>query len=424
MAALLLGLLLTVGDSRAATTNGTFTPVVSRQSKAADTANVTELAGAGPSESIWSASEAHLNLGRNTSIRLSVDLSSTFNDNIFLSQADEVSDTIFALTPGITFEFGRNSQWHGDFMFADAFTRYADETAPDANLWTLAGSIGYERGRLNLGAEYSYRQIYQNSQSTAGTTTNTVNRSNVTNISLTAESPLTAKTTISVGVNYYRNVYETPGLIGSEDVKVPLNFNFAITPKVSLSTGFSYGTTDPIGGDQSGKDFDFNLGARGQFTPKLGGKISVGYLTREVGDLPKEKMLGFDGALSYEFLPNVQSNFIFSHDFGTGTQGSSLQTSAYTFDLQATLTPQWVLSSGLTYRRIEYGDVVFGPATAQPTSSSLRADDYWEANLQASYYPAEWLRTSLQYTLSSNHSTQTSARYSNNLLNLLVGWQY
>jgi hypothetical protein len=370
----------------------------------------------------WETSPPKLSLGENASFRLITDLGVRYEDNIFATAENQTGDTVISVSPGLEFRFGQSSQIHGSVLYQEAFTRYVDETAPNASLGTGRADFAYEHGRLSVAAGLSAQQRYQNSQAVAGLGQGAVTRSDVLNIHTSAETPLTAKTSFSVGANVSRTEYKTPGLIGSQDFTLPINMYFDVTPKVSLSTGFVYGKVKPQGGGKNARDWDYNIGARGNFTPKLSGHLSVGYSSRQVGDNPTENMLGFNGSFDYEMTPQINSTLVFSRDFGTGAEGSSLQTSSYSFQLSAALAPQWQLGTGITYRNVAYGAVVF--ASTNPLPASGRDDNYFEASVQATYQPVRWFNTSLEYTLSSNRSTLPGACYTTNVLNLVMGWQY
>ncbi|MBC7855400.1 MAG: hypothetical protein IAF94_18385 [Pirellulaceae bacterium] len=394
-----------------------------RRQKEEISPNINQVAG-----SAWETSPPKLSLGDNASLRLMAQIRVRYDDNIFASGVNQVSDTIVSVTPGLEFLFGHNSRIRGSLFYQEAFTRYLDGAAPNANLGTGRAAIGFESGRLALAGRIALQQLYQNNQDVAGLGQTTVTRTDVLNIHTSAESPLTAKTSLAVGADINRNQYKTAGLIGSRDLTLPLKVFFEMTPKVAVSTGFSYGKVTPQGGGPESRDLDYNIGARGNFTSKLSGTLSVGYRTRRVGTEPAENMWGFDGAFDYEMTPQVSSSFVLSRNFGIGSQGQSLKSNSYSFELTAAPTPQWRFGTGLAYRHVAYGARVFLPppvvGSSPPPTPTDRSDDYWEGNVQATYFPGGSFSTSLGYTLSSNRSTLPGARYSGNVLNLLLGWQY
>jgi polysaccharide biosynthesis protein VpsM len=354
---------------------------------------------------------------------ITVELAVRHDDNIFLTDTEQVSDTIISATPGVEFRFGRDAQIHGSFTYKEAFTRYADQTVANAALGSGRANIGYTGARLVVSGAVSFQQLYQPNRDLAGQGQKAVYRSDVLNIQTSAESHFSTKTSVMVGANYSRTEYKTAGLIGSRDIAMPLRFYYKITPKVDLSTGFTYRKVKPQEGGNESRDLDYNIGARGNFTPKLTGEFSVGHTSREVGNNPGENLWSFDGSFGYEITPKTTSSLALSRDFGVGAQGASLQTTSYAVRLSTVPTPQWQFGTGITYRRVAYGPNVFTKTPAPPPTVA-RNDNYWECSLLATYIHSAWLSTSAEYTLSANRSTLPGPRYSGNVLSLLVGWRY
>lgn len=361
-------------------------------------------------------------LGDGANLSFLANLDTRYDGNIFLTQIDETSDTVITATPRLEFQYGRKAQFHGKLGIEEAFTRYARKTAPNANLAAGDASIAYTGASVSANASITFRQNYQNTREVAAMGLNQVNRSDSLNIHASAETILTGKTSFSAGADFNRLKYKTAGLIGTQDLAFPVKFFLNLTPKVSLSAGGVYRSVNPPGSTTDGRDMGYNVGVRGDFTPLMSGQFSVGYLTRKVADNPSESMFTFDGLLSYQVSSKTSSTMSLSRDFGTGAQGASLQTTSYGFSLMTVPTPQWQFGTGLSYRRVAYGPVVFPGNPAPPVAG--RNDDYWEGNLYASFQPTSSLSTSLKYIASSNHSSQSVAEYANNVLNLTIGWKY
>lgn len=363
-----------------------------------------------------------ITVGKNAYLSLTAELSARHDDNVFLTNTDTVSDTIISLTPGIEFHFGQNSLAHGSMAYKDAFTRYASKSAPNVTLGTGSADFGYDNGSLKAAGSASFQQLYQNNSDVAALAQKTIFRRDVLNIAASAESQLTGKTSVKAGADFNRTEYKTAGLIGSQDLGWPLKFYFETTPKVSLSTGLTYRSVKAQNGGPSGRDMDYNIGARGNFTPKLTGEFSVGYQTREVGDNPKENLWGFNGSFRYDFTPKTDATLVMARNFSAGALGDSLKSSTYSFRLSTEPTPQWQFGTGISYRDVGYGPAVF--SLNNTTVTTDRKDGYWEGNLQATYFYTNSLSATADYTLRDNHSTVPGVRFSNNLLSLILGWRY
>ena len=390
------------------------------QTAATDTADAPDTLA--DSSMIENRARSRDSLGENSKIDISATLSVRRDDNVYLARADKVADTIIALTPGVAYSFGQNSLAHGSVSYKNALTRYVDKSAPNVALSNGAADFGYDGANTSVAAAASFMQMNQNNSDVAALGQKAIYRRDVLALNANAETHLTAKTSVMTGVNFNRSEYKTGGLTGSQETEIPLKIYFETRPKLALSTGLSYRRVAPQNGGEKGKDFDYNLGARGEFTPKLSGQISVDYRTREVGNNPKENLWGLNGALNYEITPKTASSLVFSRDFRTGALGESLKSSNYSFRVTTDLSRQWQFGASLTYRQVEYGPLVF--SLNNSITAVDRNDNYWEGDLQASYLIRSWLSASADYTIRSNHSTLAGAQFSNNLLSLMLGWRY
>ncbi len=368
------------------------------------------------------SSPSKISLGQNTKISLTAELSVRQDDNVFLNSTDEVSDTIIAVTPGIEFRFGQNSLIHGSLNYQNAFTRYVDKSAPDVSLSTADADFGYKSGNLEVISSASFRQMNQNNSELATVGQKSIFRRDVAGFNSSAEARLSAKTSVKTGLNYYKTDYKTGGFTGSQETEVPFKIYLEATPKVSVSAGLAHRWVNPQNGGVSGRDQDYNIGARGDFTAKLNGEFSLNYRTRKVGNNAAENLWGFNGGVNYEVTPKTVSSLVVASDFSTGALGESLKNSRYAIRISSAPTPQWQLAAGLSYRRVQYGPRVFGVNNTPVTLD--RDDRFWEGNIQATYLCRSWLSVSADYTLRSNRSNLLAAQFSNNVLSLMVGWRY
>lgn len=355
-------------------------------------------------------------------ITVTADFGVSRDDNIYLTDTDKNSDTIVSVTPGLAFRLGQNSLANFSIGYRQAFTRYENGSVPNVSLGAGSAAFGYETGSLTVAGAATFQQLNQNNREVASLGQKAIYRRDQLGINTSAESRFTAKTSGRIGANYNKSEYKTGGFTGSEEIGVPVKLYLAATPKVSMSVGAGYRRVKPQNGGETGRDMDYNIGARGEFTPKLSGELSVNYRTRQVGSYAAEDLWGFSGAFSYELTPKASASLDVSRDFSTGALGESLKNSSYAFKASAELTQQWQMGAGLVYRHLNYGPPVFSPTNA-PTQTG-RNDRYWEGNLQASYRFRSWLSATADYTLRNNDSTLPGAQFSNNILSLTVGWRY
>lgn len=363
-----------------------------------------------------------ISFSSNSSFNVTADLSVRRDNNVYLTKTNKVGDTIIAVTPGVEFRYGQNSLAHGSLNYKNSITRYVDKTSENVALSDGAADFGYDNGVLKIDSNALFQQLNQNNNTVAGLGQNAIYRRDIFGFNTSVESHLTAKTSLMTGVNYNKSEYKTGGLTGSQETTVPLKFYLETTPKVSVSAGLSYRRVTPQNGGASGKDLGYNIGARGLFTAKLSGEFSLDYRTRTVGTNAKENLWGINGALNYELTPKTTSRLVMTNDFSTGALGESLKNSGYALRLMSDPTPQWQLSTGLSYRKTEFGPYVFRLNNA--LTQQDRTDNSWDADLQASYLFRSWLSASVNYTLRRNSSTLADAEYTNSIISLILGWRY
>src|SRR5581483_7665497 len=152
-----------------------------------------------------------------------------------------------------------------------------------------------------------------------------------------------------------------------------------------------------------------NVGARGEFTPKLVGKIQVGLNTRQLNSGGSENQLGVDASATYELTPKTNLQFGASNDFGTSPQGQ--QQKNLTLNGQATtkISEEWSVNAGASFRAIDYG---------------TRTDDYWEGTLGATYTLNANIRFIGAYVYRRYNSDISASEFSNNVFSLAANLRY
>ncbi len=296
---------------------------------------------------------------QNTSFYLTAQLGARYDDNIFESHTDKVSDTVITLAPGAEFQYGRDSQSHGSVSYQEAFQHYADHKVANATLGNGKADYGYDGGNLTATAAASFQQLYQTNLDVLGLATRQLTRSDVIGLGGSVESQLTGKLTGHIGTDFSWTNYKTQGLVSNEYTDVPFKLYFKATPKVDLSTGITYAVENPKGGGPTGRDLFYNVGARGSFTPKLSGEFSLGYQTRTVANNPQQDIWGFNGTLNYQLTPKSSSALVFSRQFSTSALGQTLINSHYGLMVSTSVTPRWQAGASLAYLNLDYGPTVF-----------------------------------------------------------------
>lgn len=372
-------------------------------------------------------------LDNNSAFHAKADVSIRHDDNVFLQKTDKTSDEIVSVSPGVDFGFGQNSLTHGTLAYQVDFVRYVHHSSPSTHLSHGLADFGYSSETLNLAASAAYNQSNQNDRDVLVDGSRAIIRTNSLTTAVTGEGSLSPKVSLKTGATYAKTSYPTPQtpppsakpptpLIGNKEFGVPLNVYYKVTPKIDLSAGATYRTVTPDNGGTGSHDWYYNVGARGEFTPKLHGEFSVGERKRQTENNTDDSLLGFNSALTFDLTPKTSAILSLSRDFSASATGESLHNSTYGLRLATTFSPQWEASTGISYRKVNYGEQLFRAVST--TTKTTRQDDYWEGNLSVSYIFSSWLTTSAGYTLRNNNSTVSGVEFSNSLLSLVMGLRY
>lgn len=355
---------------------------------------------------------------------LSAQVGASHDDNVFRSETNKVGDTIVSLTPAVNVRWGGDALFHGNLDLSESFNRYTGKSSPNVNLGRGSLQLGYDSGsEVSASLGTSFAQLNQTNADILSSGRTTLVRTDVFSANGGFSMPLGVKTGFRLGTDYSSVDYKNGVLIGNKTLRVPLDFFYRITPKTNVSLGYAYSTQRPDGTGPHSQDHYFNLGASGEFTPKLTGNVSAGVQTRRVGTNPTEQVFAFNGNLAYELTPKVNATLALNRNFNISAIGATTTNTAVRLGLTAELSPQWQLTAGVGRLVNDYGDTVFraGPLAGPGV---LRRDHMWEASLMARYLANSWLAVSASYSLNRNSSTLAGLNYQSNLLSLLLDLSY
>jgi len=324
------------------------------------------------------------------------------DDNIFLA-SNATSDTIFDINPGLEITFGKDAALKGSLTLVDAFANYSDNSGLNTNLFSGDFRAAYDDAKLKLKFNTGYHELNQNSVDIQGLT-----RRDQFVIGTGAEVEISQITSVGAGVNFTHENYKRKTYGDSDDLSVPVNFYYKWTPKVDLSAGYRYRNYETtIGLDST--DHYFNIGARGEFTPKLTGEFSAGVTTREFSKGGNETLPGFDGRLTYALTPKTSLQFGGSNDFGTSPQGQQQKNLSFNGSISTNIDEQWSVNAGLSSRSIDY---------------YTRTDDYIEGNVGVSYTVNAYVKINAAYVYRNNASDLASGEFTNNVFSLSASLRY
>jgi hypothetical protein len=206
-----------------------------------------------------------------------------------LDSANEQNDTIFSFTPGLDLVFGKGAATSGNVYYKEEIRRYTDADNQNTELSDVGTKIAYNNGLTKGNFNASYKQTAQNDNDTAAT--GTIVRRKLTDLGGDVEFGLTEKTSLAVGAGFNKTNYGPASYVDSDVWSLPIDVYYKASPKLDWSLGYRYSSTDLSGAGVDSDDNFFNIGARGEFTPKLTGQIRVGLTQRSFDNGGDENLL-------------------------------------------------------------------------------------------------------------------------------------
>lgn len=352
-----------------------------------------------------------LAIGDNAELFLTARTEVRHEDNVTFSSDNEIKDEVFEVVPGAEILFGKNSVTKGSFQVFERLVSFSDHTSLNSNLSNLVFESNYSGAKLELGANASFRELNQNSRDTANAAT--LVRRDAYAAGLNGEYALTEKSKIGLAGRYDRTHYKVDPYVDQTNYTVPANYYFAITEKVDLSAGVQYRKNEVDAPNADSDDYYFNVGSRGEFTPKLSGKFNVGYNLRkpEASGADDETGLGLNAGLVYAYSPKTSFTLDLSRDFSTASDASGTELSSLMLGASTNLTAAWAVNANLGYSQYDY-------------LAGGRTDDYIVAGVGVTYTYNEFVNIEAGYTFNDNSSDISTAEFTANVLRIAANFRY
>jgi Putative beta-barrel porin 2 len=333
-------------------------------------------------------------------LRLSV--RGVYDDNIFISHTDRVSDYYFAIEPSITVGFGDIEGRGGNYIRLDympsviLFVDHSDEDTVE-HLIRLEGQYHFSRLTLNLTQDVDILDG-ANLNSTLDTTGLWANvdvsartRLNLYATRLRANYELSGK--LFLAGEFNASIYDYPDFISSQNISGGLYINYQWTPKVLVGLGgtIGYDFVDDPNPDQSFEQA--NLRINYQATGKLSLATSVGVEVRQ-----------FDGHRGDRVTPVFEVGAIYNPFDGTSitlAAGRRMLNSGFFADQDFATTYVIARIQQRLFQRIYLGLAVgyessdyFRTATGV---SATRNDDYYFVEPSVDVLITRWLSAGVYY---------------------------
>jgi polysaccharide biosynthesis protein VpsM len=350
-----------------------------------------------------------LAIGDNAELFLTGRAEARFEDNVTLADTNKVSDEIFEVTPGFEVLFGKSSLLRGTFAASNRIVTYSDNNQLNNNLPSASLSASYEGAKVNYSGSLSYARDNQNTRDTSNVGVDSLRETY--NGSLNAEISLTEKSKVGTGISYSATAYDSLAYSDQESYSLPVNYFFAIRPKIDLSAGFRYASTDTDFGGGSSEDFYYNVGARGSFTPKLSGRFDTGYTVRKPEAGSSEGTYTLNAGLSYAYSEKSSFTLDIARGFDTAADASSLESSSINLGASTQFSSAWSANATIGYQILDYVGV-------------NRKDNYLTFSLGATYTYNEYLTFGAGYSLADNNSDNAGLDFVANTFRLSANFRY
>lgn len=356
-------------------------------------------------------------IGSGAELFLTGTLGVRVDDNIFLERNGR-DDVIFDINPGVELTFGKNAQVKGALTVSHNFASYADNSNLNTNLLQADFVSKYDDAKTKLGFNAGFHELNQNAPDIRGLT-----RRDVTTIGGNAEVEVSQKMSVGSGVAFLHENYKRRNYDDADELTVPLDLYFEMTPKLDLSAGYRYRDREITGVGADSTDHFFNFGARGDFSPKLTGVFKVGYASRKLSSTAAtptapatrsrdENLLGLDASFAWELSSKSSLQIAASNDFGVTPQGDQQENLTFNASLTTKLTTEWMVNGGFSYRQIAYAN---------------RDDDFWEFSLGTNYVVNSNVRLTAGYTrrdYSTDNRLFAGSEFKNNVFNVSASLRY
>lgn len=346
----------------------------------------------------------------------------SWQSNLFRDDVNEVEDFLLTLSPGFDFNFGRGVS-NADFRVVTRYDilRYDKSDDWDTETFHIKALGSYQASRLTLNGAVSFDENQTTLQDNV--TPGLLVESDTTAANVKGEYVVSPKFSVGSGVSYSEREYtsQAASYADRETYSIPVDVFYELTPKVDLSFGYQYSTSDVEATTTQPNAYEteshfFNVGARGALLPKLVGSVKVGYRQQNtdysgaVAD-KDDSGLGIDTSLVWSQSPKLTHTLLIARDFGSSAVGSRVEESSVNYKTSYRIDSQWGASTNFGYSLREYLE-------------SSREDIYYSAGARVSYVPNQYWSFSGGYTYMDNDSDVSANSYNNHKLDVSASLRY
>ena len=336
-----------------------------------------------------------------------------YDDNLYLSTTGAKSTGVATFNAGVSVEFGADALAKNILTLSEQFIRYTSASSQDNNLAQAQyiGSYSDAKSKIDLAVSYA-----ENAQNNRDARLNGIIVENtLTSVSPKFEWTLSPKTAFDVATTWENNNYKTAGFSDRTSWSIPVNFYYEVAPKLQASAGYRHRSDDQKGA-ADGSDNFYNLGARGEFTPKLSGTFNIGYnerTTKSFGPTrsSKDSSVGIISKFDFAFSQKTQFRASIGNDYQNGGTGATQKMLKIGGGVTSALSEQLSLDASLDYSKNDY-------------LVGNRSDDLWHANVGGTYKFNKYVNLKGEYTYQNNASNAAGSDFKSNVFAVSASVRY
>jgi len=356
-----------------------------------------------------------------------------WQSNVFSDESGAVDDFEYTVTPGFEVNVGRGlSNLDLSIITRYEIVRFDEVTDLNNELFHIKAVGSYAGSRLTLNGLVSYDESQSNGPDGNDNQKGKLSASETTAANLNGEYTLSPKFSFGAGVNYNNREYKEGSSADRESYTVPLDIFYELTPKVDLSIGYTYTSTEVLGtvsgtaevGDYDKEQHFVNIGARGDLLPKLNGSFKIGFNTMDSddpntqdgvvpgrSDRDSSSSLGLDASFTYLATAKVNTQLSLNRNFDVAGQGESTEATRVDLSANYSINTRYTATANLGYTLREYVD-------------TKREDDNYRTGVSLSYLPNQYWRFSAGYNYTENDSSADGQSYEAHAINVSASLRY
>jgi hypothetical protein len=345
------------------------------------------------------------------SLKPRLDVSESYDSNLFYAETDTVDDFITRIRPGLTLTYGTTGENFSSITYLTDITRYAERGDLD-----YLGHIVEHRARFVLGRlTITGNDNFASTRSTLGGTFSYLQRPvGLMNLrdQWRVDYDISPKAVVGIDAGYEWIDYDakdlgTFGLYDFQGFSGGIRAGYVPSDRIVVYPQFTYhrnvldANQPSVQKPATLSAYGINMGAQGEFTAKLTGTISGGYEFREYEDgTPVPDGWVANMSLRWQIRAKTAATLSYRHwiQVARDAQGTAFSADRPSVGLTQQLGTQgrWNVAVDGYIQFHDYGDGFLTGATRID-----RSDDLAGCSVTTSYRWTPWLTTSAAYDFST-----------------------